>query len=200
MPSPVAPDVTRLLLAWRNGDGQALDRLVPLVYSELHRLAHRQMRGERPGHALQTTALVNEAYLCLVDSDRVRWQNRAHFFAISAQLMRRILVDAARSRGSLKRGGEAASLALDEAAVVSEERDAALIALDEALSALADLDPRKSRVVELRYFGGLSVEETAEALQVSAETVMRDWKMAKLWLLRELKRDAAGPAGSDERR
>jgi len=199
VPAPVEPDVTRLLLAWRRGDGQALEELVPLVYAELHRLAHRQMRGERPGHFLQTTALVNEAYLRLVESDRVRWQNRSHFFAICAQLMRRILVDAARSRGSLKRGGETLLLPLEEAAVVSRERDAALIALDAALAGLAALDPRKSQVVELRYFGGLTVEETAGVLQVSVETVMRDWKMAKLWLLRELKRDAAVSAGRDER-
>ena len=198
MPGLAEPDVTRLLLAWGNGDDRALEELIPLVYSELRRLAHRQMRGERPGHLLQTTALVNEAYLRLVDSRRVRWQNRAHFFAISAQLMRRILVDAARSRGSLKRGGEQRHLALEEVAVVSHERDAALMALDDAMTALAALDPRKGQVVELRYFGGLSVEETADALQVSAETVMRDWKMAKLWLLRELTRETDNPAGGGD--
>ena len=198
MPGPAEPDVTRLLLAWRNGDDRALEQLIPLVYSELRRLAHRQMRGERPGHMLQTTALVNEAYLRLVDSDRVRWQNRAQFFAISAQLMRRILVDAARSRGSLKRGGEDRRVALDEVAVVSHEPDAALMALDDAVTALAALDPRKGQVVELRYFGGLSVEETAEVLQVSAETVMRDWKMAKLWLLRELTRETDRLAGGGD--
>lgn len=198
MPGPAEPDVTRLLLAWRNGDDRALEQLIPLVYSELRRLAHRQMGRERPGHLLQTTALVNEAYLRLVDSDRVRWQNRAQFFAISAQLMRRILVDAARSRGSLKRGGEARHLALDEVEVVSHERDAALMALDDAVTALAALDPRKGQVVELRYFGGLSVEETAEALQVSAETVLRDWKLAKLWLLRELTRETDKPAGGGD--
>jgi RNA polymerase sigma factor (TIGR02999 family) len=188
LPAQPAPDVTRLLLAWRGGDAEALQALLPLVYVELRRLAHRQMRGERPGRTLQTTALVHEAYLRLVDSDRVRWQNRAHFFAISAQLMRRILVDAARSRGSLKRGGEAVHIALDDAPLVSREPDTDVIALDEALTRLATVDARKSQVVELRYFGGLSVEETAEALHVSPETVMRDWKMAKLWLLRELKR------------
>lgn len=198
MPGPAAPDVTRLLLAWRSGDARALEQLVPLVYAELHRLAHRQMRGERPRHLLQTTALVNEAYLRLVDSDRVRWQNRAQFFAISAQLMHRILVDAARARGSLKRGGEGRHFALDDVALVSHERDAALMALDDALTALAALDPRKGQVVELRYFGGLTVEETAEALQVSSETVMRDWKMAKLWLLRELTREPDKPAGGSD--
>lgn len=190
MPALGAPDVTRLLLAWRDGDSTALHKLVPLVYAQLRRLAHRQMRSERPGHILQTTALVHETYLRLVDSERVHWQNRAHFFAISAQLMRRILVDAARSRGSLKRGGEAVHVALDEAPLVSREPGTDVIALDEALTKLAAVDARKSQVVELRHFGGLSVEETAEALQVSPETVMRDWKMAKLWLLRELKREA----------
>ncbi len=177
-----------MLLAWRQGDTGALDRLLPLVYGELHRLAHRHMRDERKGHPLQTTALVNEASLRLVDSDRVQWQNRAHFFAISAQLMRRILVDAARSRDSLKRGQGVVHVDLDETAVVSPEPDVDVLALDEALTRLAALDARKSKVVELRYFGGLSVEETAQAIEVSPETVMRDWSMAKLWLLRELKR------------
>ena len=187
MPAQPAPDVTRLLLAWRDGDADALQALVPVVYAELRRLAHRQMRNERPGRTLQTTALVHEAYLRLVDSDRVRWQNRAHFFAISAQLMRRILVDAARARGALKRGGEVVHVTLDEAPLVSREPETDVIALDEALTRLAAVDARKSQVVELRYFGGLSVEETAEALHVSPETVMRDWKLAKLWLLRELR-------------
>ncbi len=182
-----APDVTRLLLAWRDGDREALDRLVPLVYAELHRLARRQMRGERAGHPLQTTALVNEAYLRLVDSHRVHWQNRAQFFAISAALMRRILVDAARARGSLKRGGKAVHVSLDDAPDVARMPHVDVIALDDALEALAALDARKSRVVELRYFGGLSVDEIAEALGVSTETVTRDWRMAKLWLVRELK-------------
>lgn len=186
-----ASDVTRLLLAWRGGDGAALERLVPLVYAELRRLAHRQMRRERPGHTLQTTALVNEAYVRLVDLKRVRWQNRAHFFAISAQLMRRILVDHARARGSLKRGGHAIQVALDDEPAGSSPPHADLLALDEALTRLAALDRRKSQVVELRHFGGLSVEEAAEALGVSRETVMRDWKLAKLWLLRELRRGAS---------
>jgi RNA polymerase sigma factor (TIGR02999 family) len=176
------------LIAWRGGDRAALDRLIPVVYDELHRLAHRQMRGERVGHTLQTTALVNEAFLRLVSgSDRVRWQNRVHFFAISAQLMRRILVDDARARGSLKRGAKAVHLSLEDAPAATLQPDGDLVALDEALTALAAVDARKSQVVELRYFGGLSVDETAEALGVSPETVMRDWNMAKLWLLRELK-------------
>jgi RNA polymerase sigma factor (TIGR02999 family) len=183
------------LLAWRDGDRAALEQLVPLVYAELHRLAHREMRRERPGHTLQTTALVNEAYLRLVDSSRVRWQNRAHFFAIAAQLMRRILVDDARARASSKRGGDAVRVAMEDSPVASPPPDVDLLALDEAMARLAAVDMRKSQVVELRYFGGLSVEETAEALHVSPETVMRDWKVAKLWLLRELKRDStAEPA------
>lgn len=186
MAAPPASDVTRLLLSWRGGDRAALEKLVPLVYRELRKLAHRQMRGERAGHALQTTALVNEAYLRLVDSQQVRWQNRAQFFAICAQLMRRILVDDARARGSLKRGGAAVHVSLDDTLVASPARDTDLIALDEALTKLEALDPRKSKVVEARYFSGLSVAETAEALDVSPDTVMRDWKMAKLWLLREL--------------
>jgi RNA polymerase sigma factor (TIGR02999 family) len=178
------------LLAWCSGDRAALERLVPLVYAELRRRAHRQMRGERPGHTLQTTALVNETYLRLVDSKKVRWQNRAHFFAVCAQLMRRILVDHARAQRSLKRGGNAVHVALDDTPVGSPPPDADLLALDEALTRLAVIDIRKSQVVELRHFGGLSVEETAEALDVSPDTVMRDWKVAKLWLLRELKREA----------
>jgi RNA polymerase sigma factor (TIGR02999 family) len=183
------------LLAWRGGDRAALERLVPLVYAELRRQAHRQMRRERPGHTLQTTALVNETYLRLVDSKRVRWQNRAHFFGVCAQLMRRILIDHARARGSLKRGGDAVHVALDDTPVGSSPPYADLLALDEALTRLAAIDMRKSRVVELRYFAGLSVEETAEALDVSPDTVMRDWKMAKLWLLRELKREAVAGSG-----
>lgn len=183
-----APDVTRLLLAWRDGDRAALEDLVPLVYAELRRVAHRQMRRERAGRTLQTTSLVNEVYLRLLDSNRVGWQNRTHFFAICAQLMRRVLVDAARARGSLKRGGECVHIALEDAPSLSPGPNPDLIALDEALTRLAALDARKSQVVELRYFGGLSVKETADALHISPETTMRDWKMAKLWLLRELKR------------
>ena len=188
MMSGPSAHITELLLAWNKGDDQALDRLMPLVQDELHRLAHRYIAGERPGHPLQTTALVNEAYLRLIDSSRVRWQNRAHFFAVSAQLMRRILVDAARTRHKLKRGGGAIQVALDEAAVIAYEPSADLVALDEALKTLAAFDERKSKVVELRFFGGLSVEETAEVLKVSPVTVMRDWGLAKAWLLRELER------------
>jgi RNA polymerase sigma-70 factor (ECF subfamily) len=178
--------VTRLLVAWRRGDAAALDRLVPLVYAELRRVAHRYMRDERPNHPLQTTALVHEAYLRLIDVTRVDWQSRTHFFAVSAQLMRRILVEAARRRHADKRGGDASHVALDEAVVPAAARAADLVALDEALEQLATLAPRKARVVELRYFGGLSVEETAAVLGISAETVGRDWRMAKLWLQRDL--------------
>jgi len=186
MDDPVA--ITKLLLAWNGGDQSALHRLMPLVHDELRRLAHGHMRGERPGHPLQTTALVNEAYVRLVDSSRVRWQNRAHFFAVSAQLMRRILVDIARTRRRRKRGGGDVQVSFDEAMAVAGGPGLDVIALDDALRALAAFDERKSKVVELRYFGGLSVEETAEALGVSAVTVMRDWSVAKVWLLRELER------------
>ena len=179
-------DVTGLLLAWGEGDRTALDRLIPLVHDELHRMAHRYMSGEREGHTLQTTALINEAYLRLVDSGRMHWQNRAHFFAVSAEVMRRILVDFARSRNYQKRGGNAVHLPLDQAPEVSQEREADLVALDEALIALAAIDQRKSKIVELRFFGGLSVKETAEVLKISPDTVMREWKLAKVWLLREL--------------
>lgn len=179
-------DVTKLLVAWSQGEQSALDKLIPLVYDELHRLAKRQMGHERAGHPLQTTALVNEAYLRLIEASQVGWQNRAHFFAVSAQLMRRILVDFARSRKRVKRGGDVRQVSLDEAIEVSEERESDLVALDDALSALAAIDPRKSKVVELRFFGGLSVEETAEVLNISTETIMRDWKFAKSWLLREM--------------
>lgn len=187
---PSAPPVTEWLHAWGQGDQSALDRLMPYVQDELHRLARREMRGERPGHTLQTTALVNEAYLRLIDASRVQWQDRAHFFALAARLMRRILVDHARSRNYVKRGGGMRTISLDDVLVVSQERGADLVALDDALQALAAVDARKSKVVEMRFFGGLSVEETAEALQVSPETVMRDWKLAKVWLLRELRTHA----------
>jgi RNA polymerase sigma factor (TIGR02999 family) len=180
-------DITELLLAWSEGNEDALQRLTPLVYGELHRLAHHYMAGERTGHTLQSTALVNEAYLRLVQTSRVQWQNRAHFFAVSAQLMRRILVDFARSRQYGKRGGKAPVLSLDDVPVAVEEC-AELVALDDALSALAAVDPRKSQMVELRFFGGLTVEETAGILKVSVETVMRDWRLAKVWLLRQLRR------------
>ena len=190
MATPSSHEVTQLLLAWSDGDRAALDQLIHLVYEELRRLAKRQMGGERPGHTLQTTALVNEAYLRLIDSSRVQWQNRAHFFAISAQVMRRILVDFARARHNLKRGGRAPQVSLAEALEVAQEQGADLVALDDALKTLATLDPRQSQVVEMRFFGGLSVEETAEVLKVSPETVKRDWRLAKVWLLRELSKNS----------
>jgi RNA polymerase sigma factor (TIGR02999 family) len=186
VPAPPAHDVTQLLVAWSEGNKAAFEQLVPLVYAELRQVAHGRMRDERPDHVLQTTALINEAYLRLVDINRVRWESRAHFFAISARIMRRILVDAARERDARKRGGEISHVVFDEALMPAPERDADLVALDAALEALARADPRKSEVVELRYFGGLSVEETAEVLGVSVETVARDWRLAKLRLLREL--------------
>jgi RNA polymerase sigma factor (TIGR02999 family) len=185
------PEVTQLLVAWRNGDRVAGDALMPIVYDELHRLAHQYMRKERPGGILQTSALVNEAYLRLIDQKDVQWQNRAHFFGIAAQMMRRILVDHARSRQSAKRGGNARPLPLDEGLIVSNERNAQVLALDETLKTLAALDKRKSQIVELRFFGGLSIEETAEVLAVSPGTVMRDWTLAKAWLLREMSIDAS---------
>lgn len=188
MTTPAPKEVTQLLIAWGNGEEEALEKLVPLVYDELRRIARRHMKREPAGHTLQTTALVNEAYLRLIEQKEMKWQNRAHFFAISAQLMRRILVSMARARHANKRGGEARQVPLDEALVISEERAAELVALDEAMNELAALDPRRSRVVELRYFGGLSVEETAEVLKISPETVMRDWKRAKAWLYTELNR------------
>src|SRR6266496_3665098 len=179
-------EITRLLVAWGEGDEAALDELSPLVYEELHRLAHHYMGRERAEHTLQTSALVNEAYVRLVDWKNVRWQNRAHFFAVSAQLMRRILVDFARSRGYKKRGGGIRVQTLDEAALISDEKTTDLVALDEALVALSELDPRQSKVVELRFFGGLTVDETAEVLKVSNATVRRDWRLARAWLHREL--------------
>jgi RNA polymerase sigma-70 factor, ECF subfamily len=183
--TPPIGEVSGLLRAWGDGDRGALDKLTPIVYDELHRLARHYMRGERPGHSLQTSALVNEAYMRLVDYKGMQWQNRAHFFAVSAQLMRRILVDHAR-RHNLKRGGGVQHISLEETAIVGGERSADLVALDEAMDALALLDPRKVQVVEMRFFGGLSVEETAEVLKVSSVTVMRDWSTARAWLYREL--------------
>ena len=183
-----AGDVTCLLLAWRGGDEEALERLIPLVHGELRQLARQYMAGEKPGHTLQATALVNEAYLRLVGARRVDWQNRAHFLAMAARLMRRTLVDAARAKRSQKRGGEALKVTFDEALPVENVRGADVVALDEALDALAAFDERKSRVIELRFFGGLSVEETAAVLGVSADTVMRDWRLAKAWLSREMAR------------
>jgi RNA polymerase sigma factor (TIGR02999 family) len=178
-------DVSAILRAWSDGDQRALDRLTPIVYDELRRLARRYMRRERPGHSLQTSALVNEAYMRLVDYKRMQWQDRAHFFAVSAQLMRRILVEHARRR-NLKRGGRVVRVSLDDAATVGAEAASDLVALDDAMNALARLDARKARVVEMRFFGGLSVDETAAVLNVSPVTVMRDWTSAKAWLYREL--------------
>ena len=177
--------VCELLRAWSDGDTSALERLTPIVYDELHRLARRYMRGERPGHSLQTTALVNEAYMRLVGYERIEWQNRAHFFAVSAQVMRRILVEHARRHNS-KRGGGVPHVSLDEAALVGGNRAADLVALDDAMNTLAQLDPRKAQVVEMRFFGGLGVDETADVLKVSPATVMRDWSTARTWLYREL--------------
>jgi RNA polymerase sigma factor (TIGR02999 family) len=187
MARPSPQDITQLLLDWSEGAPEALEKLIPLIHEELRRLAHRYMRRQHPDHTLQTTALVNEAYLRLVDCSRVRWQNRVHFLAVSAQLMRRILVDWARSQHYLKRGGQIQKVSLDEALVISKQRGADLAVLDDALKALATIDPRKSQVVELRFFGGLSVKETAEVLKVSSDTVLRDWKLAKIWLVREMK-------------
>jgi RNA polymerase sigma factor (TIGR02999 family) len=186
MEEPRTHEVTGLLQAWSAGDGEALQKLVPLVYRQLHWAAQRYMAGERTGHTLQATALINEVYLRLVNVRRIDWQNRAHFFAICAQLMRRILTDFARSRHYQKRGGGAPHMSFDEALLVSSQPDVDLVALDDALKRLALIDSRKSRVVELRFFGGLGVKETAEVLKVSNETVMRDWKLARIWLLRDL--------------
>jgi RNA polymerase sigma factor (TIGR02999 family) len=191
MGSPAPQEVTRLLLAWSGGDESAIEQLVPVVYQELRRLAHRCLNRERPDHTLQATALVHEAYQRLIDTPYVHWQDRAHFFAICAQLMRRVLVDYARSRRYLKRGGDICLVPLEEAFAASADRGKDLFAIDEALKALSAIDPRKGRVVELRFFGGLTAEETAEVLKVSPDTVLRDWKLAKSWLLKELKR---GPA------
>ena len=190
MPLRSQTDATELLVAWSEGDRTALEELTPMVHAELRRLAHQYMRRERPGHTLQTSALVNEAYLRLIDWKNVRWQNRAHFFGVSAQLMRRILVDYARERQYLKRGGGALQVSVSEAKDFSVELGSDLVALDEALTALAKMDRRKEQVVELRFFGGLSVKEVAEVLKVSAETVMRDWRLAKVWLLRELDKNS----------
>jgi len=184
-PEPNVADISRLLRAWSAGDPAALERLTPIVYAELRRLARRYMRRERPDHTLQTTALVHEAYARLVGGKRVQWQDRAHFFAVSARLMRRILVEYAR-RHNLKRGGGVPHVALDETAMVGSAQDADLVALDDAMNALARLDPRKVQIVEMRFFGGLSVEETAAVLQISAITVKRDWRAARNWLYREL--------------
>jgi RNA polymerase sigma factor (TIGR02999 family) len=186
MSVPATHEVTQLLKAWTAGDEEALDKITALVYEQLHQLAERYMAGERSGHPLQSTALVNEVYLRLVDCGQVNWQDRAHFFAVSAQLMRRILIDFARSRGYLKRGGAVAHISLEDSPSVSKEPDPDLVVLDDALKELAALDERKSKVVELKFFGGLSMEEIAEVLRISTDTVKRDWKFARLWLLHEL--------------
>ena len=190
-------DITGLLLDWGNGNKAALDRVIPLVYQELRRLAHRQMRRERTGDTLQTTALINEAYLRLVDYVRVRPRDRAHFFAIAAQAMRRILIERARSRRSAKRGSGAQKVSLDEAAAVSNERAAELVTLDDALTNLASIDPRKVEIVELKYFGGMTIEEAAETIGVSTPTVERDWHLAKIWLHREISKTEQEVMGNE---
>jgi len=186
-------DITALLVAWGQGDEAALQQLIPLVHRELHQIARRCLKGERPGHTLQPTALVNEAYLRLVDVRRMNWKNRTHFLAMSARLMRRVLVDFARSRQYQKRGGGVMKVSLDEAHGVSTERGQDLVALDEALSTLSAVDERKARVIEMRFFGGLTVEETAAVLKVSRETVLRDWRLARAWLMQELLKSTSGP-------
>jgi RNA polymerase sigma factor (TIGR02999 family) len=183
---PPAIQITQLLQSWSQGDEGAIDKLMPLVYDDLHRMARRYMSDEKPGHTLQTTALVNEAYLRLVHASQADWRNRSHFFAVCAQVMRRILVDWARSRQAQKRGSDVSALELNEALAVPIETGTDLVAIDDALKALALVDPRMSQIVELRFFGGLSVQETAEVLKVSQETVHRDWRLAKSWLRREL--------------
>jgi RNA polymerase sigma factor (TIGR02999 family) len=187
MPASNPHEISLLLRVWSEGDKAAMDRLMPLVYGELRRLAKSHMRRERANHSLQTAELIHEAYLRLIDADQLSLENRRHFFAVASRLMRQVLVDLARERGSHKRGGAAEQVSLDEAMVVSKQRDEGLLALDEALLALAEFDARKSQVVELRFFGGLNVEETAEALGVSVETVHRDWRLAKSWLLRRMR-------------
>lgn len=191
-PSPTQREVTQLLDDWSGGDEDALAKLFPLMEPELHRLAHHYMSRERPGHTLQTTAVLNEAYLRLADNSKPLWQNRTHFVAAAARLMRRIMVDHARERRALKRGGGALKITLDEAAFLTEERSEELLVLDEALGELAAQDPRKSQIVELRYFGGLTVEETAQFLKLSQRTVEREWTMAKAWLYRALRGEETG--------
>ncbi|RPI11769.1 MAG: sigma-70 family RNA polymerase sigma factor [Zetaproteobacteria bacterium] len=192
------PDVTQLLQAWSRGEESALDKLVPLVYRDLHLRARRCMAGEHVEHSLQTTALIHEAYLKLVGPSPVAWESRGHFFAVASRVMRRVLVDHARARRSLKRGGDGRHVELDEELVVAGGPDRDLVSLDDALKGLATVDERKARVVEMRYFGGLSVEETAEVLEVSPQTVLRDWRLAKAWLLREMKRGGSPTPGPEE--
>ena len=186
MKTASSTEVTQWLVAWGDGDQAALSKLIPLVYQELHRMARRYMRRENPAHTLQTSGLVHEAYLKLVDQKNVRWQNRAHFFGVASQLMRRILVDHARKHARLKRGGAAQKLSLDEAAIVSKDRTAEFIALDHALLSLAEMDPNKSRIVEMKFFGGLDFEEIAEIEKVSSRTIRREWRKAKAWLQQEM--------------
>jgi|ERR1051326_307003 RNA polymerase sigma factor (TIGR02999 family) len=186
-----AHEVTQLLIQWSNGDRAALDKLMPLIYEELRRLARHYMRRERSGHTLQTTALVNEAYLRLINRKHVHWQNRAHFFAIAAQLMRSILVDHARSHAYAKRGGGAHKIALDEVMVISQQRAAEVVALDEALKQMAEIDPQQARIVELRFFGGLTIEEAAEVMGLSPATIKREWATAKAWLYHELSQSSS---------
>jgi RNA polymerase sigma factor (TIGR02999 family) len=194
MSEPAPQEITQLLRAWSDGDQTALERLAPLVYAQLHRLARGYMRGERPGHLLQSTALINEAWLRLIDSKDIEWHNRAHFFGAAAQMMRRILVDFARERGAARRGGSAQPVALEDAVLVSADRGAEILALDEALDTLAEFDARKSQIVEMRFFGGLSVEETGEVLKVSPRTVKREWNLARAWLYRELNNEESDNA------
>jgi len=186
VPNVQTYETTRLLRAWQNGDQTALDQLTPRVYQELRRLAHHHMQNERPGRTLQTTALVHEAFLRLVDLTNMRWQDRAHFFAMSATIMRRILVEQARARGTLKRGGNLPRISLDEIPDLNSNQGSQMLEVDDALRRMAEMDPRKARVIELRFFGGLSVEEAAEVLKISPQSVMRDWRIAKAWLMREL--------------
>jgi len=182
--------ITELLIDWNNGSPEAMEKLMPMVESELRRIAANYMRRERPGHTLQTSALVNEAYLKLVDQRQVRWQNRSHFFALASQLMRRILLDHARSQRRVKRGGDAIPLNLDDVAVMAPEKSAELVALDDALTRLAEFDPRKAKIVEMRFFGGLTVDEVAEALGIAPITVMLHWRLARAWLQREMRGEA----------
>jgi RNA polymerase sigma factor (TIGR02999 family) len=189
MTQPPTHEVTQLLIEWSNGDKAALDKLMPLIHEELRRLAHHYMSRERPGHTLQTTALINEAYLRLVNRKNAHWQNRAHFFAIAAQCMRSILVDHARGLAYAKRGGGGTKIPLEDAMIVSREKAAEVVALDEALVTLSELDPKQSRVVELRFFGGLTIEETAEVLDLSPATIKREWMSAKAWLFNQLNRN-----------